>query len=445
MNQVNVDFCELVGSIKPLHGVCCAPYAKKNGRDQKVIRERFTEAKIPYCRLHDCGGDYGGGFFVDIPNIFRDFDADETDPASYDFYYTDEYIAAIQETGCETYYRLGITIEWGSRKYRTAPPKDFAKWARICEHIIAHYNEGWADGFHYDLKYWEIWNEPENHGDQHGQCMWGGTKEAFFKLYEISAKHLKARFPNIKVGGYGSCGFYAFTNPSRKPAYHMFLTYFADFLQMVRDTGAPLDFFSWHIYSGSLEDLLAHAKFCRDKLDAFGFAETEAHLNEWNVNAEGGGFPEKHTMVGGAFNGAVFCMLQQTRYVDKAMYYCFHNSNYNGLQDRITGAREPSWYPFVAFGHLYGLGGSVKTEVTGGIYAAAAKNDREGAVMLSNYHCDDEAVTLSVSGLDGKKTARVQMITMEKHLEEEFACTVCDEAVLTLKLPRDTVALVKFD
>ena len=37
----------------------------------------------------DVAGAYGGGVFVDIPNIFRDFDADENDPASYDFYYTD--------------------------------------------------------------------------------------------------------------------------------------------------------------------------------------------------------------------------------------------------------------------------------------------------------------------------------------------------------------------
>ena len=49
------------------------------------------------------------------------------------------------------------------------PPKDYAKWARICEHIITHYTEGWADGFNYKITYWEIWNEPEN------IQMWQGT------------------------------------------------------------------------------------------------------------------------------------------------------------------------------------------------------------------------------------------------------------------------------
>ena len=111
--------------------------------------------------MHDCCGSYGGSYFVDVSNIFRDFDADENDPASYDFHYSDEYIGAIIRSGANVVYRLGETIEWGSKKYRTYPPKDAHKWARICEHIIMHYNEGWCNGHHYGIEYFEIWNEPE--------------------------------------------------------------------------------------------------------------------------------------------------------------------------------------------------------------------------------------------------------------------------------------------
>lgn len=49
----------------------------------------LSEANIPYSRLHDVGGWFGKNMFVDIPNVFRDFDADENDPASYDFAFTD--------------------------------------------------------------------------------------------------------------------------------------------------------------------------------------------------------------------------------------------------------------------------------------------------------------------------------------------------------------------
>ena len=152
MNNIYVNFENVIGSIKPMHGVCCAPYTIGGQTEQSDVKKYFTQGNIPYCRLHDCMGGYGGTHFVDISNVFPNFDADENDPASYDFHQTDEYIAAIQNNGAEAYYRLGQTIEWGSKKYTATPPKDFKKWARICEHIIMHYNEGWANGFHMDTK-----------------------------------------------------------------------------------------------------------------------------------------------------------------------------------------------------------------------------------------------------------------------------------------------------
>ena len=74
--------------------------------------------------------------------------------------------------GTKVFFRLGQTIEHGPKKYGALPPKDFAKWARICEHVIRHYNEGWgvdkewttlnvAWSNQFNIVYWEIWNEPD--------------------------------------------------------------------------------------------------------------------------------------------------------------------------------------------------------------------------------------------------------------------------------------------
>ena len=52
----------------------------------------LCDAGITYSRLHDVGGALGGNRYVDVPNIFRDFDADENDSNSYDFVFTDELI-----------------------------------------------------------------------------------------------------------------------------------------------------------------------------------------------------------------------------------------------------------------------------------------------------------------------------------------------------------------
>ena len=445
MNKISIDFRKTTGKVKPVHSVCCAPYGINFGPDQQHIQKLFTEANIPYCRLHDCCFVYGGTYFVDIPNIFRDFDADENDPASYDFHYTDEYIGAVQAAGTEAYYRLGITIEWGSKKYTTAPPKDFAKWARICEHIIMHYNQGWADGFEYGIKYWEIWNEPENPGNRWGKSMWEGTKEEFFDLYKITSKHLKSKFPEIKVGGYGGCGFYAITRKDVPQSRHDFVTYFTDFLQMAKAENCPLDFYSWHIYTADESELLAHAKYVRETLDDFGFTDTESHLNEWNINAEGTGFAAKHTMEGGSFNGAVLCMLQNTRYVDMAHYYCFSiGSIYNGFMDNNTRAICPAWYPFVAFGNLYKLGNAA--EITcdcDRVYSSAAKSDGEYAVLVSNYMGEDDKVSVHIDGCENGKTVHALYITDDISLEEQFSFSSSASMDLSLKLPKHTVVLLE--
>lgn len=381
---------KMPGRVLPLHGVNCAPYQSMAGAQQPLIRQLFSQAKIPYCRLHDVMGAYGGCYFVDIPNIFPDFEKDETDPENYDFYYTDEYLAPIVASGTQIVYRLGITIEWGSKKYRANPPTDAAKWARICEHIIAHYNEGWKNGFHYDISYWEIWNEPEN------PPMWTGTKEQFFDLYRTASLHLKAVYPQLKIGGYGSCGFYAVTDPNADAFLKSFVPYFTDFLRFCRQENCPLDFFSWHIYTDSPDMLMQHAAYVRRTLDEYGFSTTESHLNEWNYGRESHGFSDKHTDVGASFLAACLMEMQHSGLVDKAMYYVFSAQGmYNGFMNQNDHSLDAPYWIFTAFGDLYQKGDLLKTECTSGIRALAAQNDTEGGLLLTNYTAQPVEVQLN--------------------------------------------------
>ena len=177
MANLKIDFNNIIGKIKPMHGVGQPPFL---GTSFGMFRY-LTDAGIPYSRLHDVGGVYGGGRFVDIPNLFRDFDADPTDPESYDFTFTDMLVAALVEQEIEPFFRLGVTIENNGeiKAYRIFPPKDNFKWAQICEGIIRHYTEGWANGYHYNIRYWEIWNEPDFHFIQVKNQMWRGTPEEY--------------------------------------------------------------------------------------------------------------------------------------------------------------------------------------------------------------------------------------------------------------------------
>jgi hypothetical protein len=218
---LTADFAVPAGSIRPLHGINKGPLAPGGLFD--VIKEQ-KELGVPFTRLHDCG--WPNPYVVDHHAVFPDPDADPALPGSYDFRLTDEYIAAVRRTGAEPIYRLGESIEHTSVKRFVHPPADPEKWAAICLGIIRHYNEGWADGFRYDIRYWEIWNEPENR-----PAMWSGSDDDYLRLYRVAATAIKKQFPALKVGGpaLGASG--RFVNGEFRPT-----EFAARFLAMCRRT-----------------------------------------------------------------------------------------------------------------------------------------------------------------------------------------------------------------
>ena len=390
---MNINFSTSVGKIKPMHAINNAPM-------HWTFCDTFhylTEAKIPYSRLHDTGGLMGGGIFVDIANIFPLFHADPEDPKNYDFGFTDHLLKELCAAGVKPFYRLGCTIEnyhpsIGPR--RSIHPTDPHKWAVICEHIIRHYNEGWADGYRMDIEYWEIWNEPDNEPVAAENPMWKGSMEEYFTLYEVTANHLKACFPHLKIGGYASCGFYEILNTSA--AAHSgvssrtgyFIEFFEKFLAHITTEGheAPLDFFSWHSYAGIRENI-AFAAYAREMLDKFGFTETESILNEWNP-----GIHRRGTLADAAYIGSMMVAMQNAS-VDLLMYYDGSmESSYGGMFNPLTRTPFKAYYAFYGFGQLFGLGwqypieGAEYGRVADTVYALAAGNAdaTERAVLLFN-------------------------------------------------------------
>ena len=410
MNKVrlSVDFSNTVGRIKRMHAVGQPPFTGGFCKLDFTPMQILKEANIPFSRLHDVGGAFGSNRYVDIPNIFRDFDADENNPESYDFAFTDELIKALIEYGVEPYFRLGVTIENQShiKAYHIHPPKDYNKWARICEHIIRHYNEGWANGFHFGIQYWEIWNEPENRDDPKQNQMWTGTAEQYYELYNVTAKHLKECFgDNIKVGGYGACGFYGiFASPkkyglsvekrseerynSSKEQYRV--NFFLGFLNYIKAHNAPIDFFSWHTY-GTVDIVTTESEFVRKTLKKFGYEHIETHLNEWNLSHD------RKKNIGTSYASAnVMAMMlaMQHEETDMLMYYDARYvsiSSYSGFYDLTTFKPSCVYYAFKAFGELYKLGNEVKCDCDqDGIYAVAAQNGADKAIVLSNIKEETE-------------------------------------------------------
>ncbi|MBQ8528514.1 MAG: hypothetical protein IJ459_02125 [Clostridia bacterium] len=394
MAKINVDFSKRQEKIKPVHGVGQPPFVGMKFDTFKYL----TDAHIPYSRLHDVQGFYGDFRFVDVPNIFRDFSADESDPASYDFAFTDPLITALIQAGVEPYFRLGVTIEpyQNIKAYRIYPPEDFEKWARICEHIIRHYTEGWADGFNYKITYWEIWNEPDN------IKMWLGTPEEFYEFYTVSAKHLKACFPHLKIGGYGSMGFRAgseywmnYEGGAYQQKYLGWYNFCEGFLTYVKEHSAPLDFLSWHMYEHDISEVEGRAHDARRILDKYGFYDTETSCNEWNLAVD-----KRGTFEHAALNTAALIVFQNSP-VDNAEFYDARLgiSKYGSFFNPMTAKPYPAYYGFTAFGRLYALGDRVEARSDdGGIYVLAAGSDSRGEVLIVNPTGESVPLELSANG-----------------------------------------------
>ena len=437
MANINVNFDNVTGKIKPMHATNNLVTLPRNGTSD--WDGKMKAAHIPYGRLHDTGGTFGGSRYVDIPNVFPDFDADENDPANYDFAFTDVLINRMVECGVMPYYRLGVTIEnyVDIKAYRIYPPKDFAKWARICEHIIMHYTEGWADGYNYSIEYWEIWNEPDNYPDIEENQLWRGTMEQYFDFYTVASKYLKTRFPHLKIGGYGSCGFYAMNNvdvsnlakSTSRTGY--FIEFFHKFLKHIKENNAPLDFFGWHTYAG-IKDNIMFANYPRKYLDEYGYKDCEIHCNEWNPGTQFRG------TLRDASNILANMIVLHSTPTDMMMYYDFRYwSSYCGPVNPLNFQPFKAYYAFYDFGQLYALGNAVECSVDGSdLYALAATDGEKKALVIVNNKNEEVTVNISTIGAENGATVTV---TDEEH---DFDKIEADISALTLGA--NALALIEF-
>ncbi|PWL82170.1 MAG: hypothetical protein DBY18_00980 [Clostridia bacterium] len=398
MAKITVDFSKQKGKIKPVNGVGQPPILY--GVDDEMFHY-LTEARIPFSRLHDTGGFLGGNRFVDVPNLFRDFDADPDDPAAYDFAFTDVLITSLIKHGVEPFFRLGVSIEndIAIRAYRIDPPKDFHKWAVICEHIIRHYTEGWADGFRYNIRYWEIWNEPDNWEEIELNQEWHATKEVFYEFYGVASIYLKEKFPHLMIGGYGSCGFCSLDGEGTKlanssPRYAYFVEFFDGFIDYIKAHNCPLDFFSWHSYT-TPSRTMGHARYARRRLDEAGYTHTESTCNEWNYRADLRG-----TIQHAAFTTGMLLGFQDVP-LDSAMFYDARCgvSTYSGLFNPLTLKPFPAYYGFIAFGELYTRGTQVESTCdTENVFAVAATGEAGSCLVIANITDKDTPLDLSLGG-----------------------------------------------
>ena len=438
-----VDCSRRTGEIRPLHGVNNGPI---DGGGLLDLSDWYRQLAIPLTRLHDVH--WPNPDVVDLHVVFPDPRADPTKPQSYDFALTDAYVKAVLATGSKIVFRLGESIEHTPVKRHVHPPADVARWAAVCEGIVRHYNEGWAGGFRHDIRFWEIWNEPDNR-----PAMWTGTDEDYFRLYAATARRLKMRWPDLKVGGpaVGNTGEFAAGVLTPAP-------FVAAFLERCRRERLPLDFFSWHCYTNDPRELAGRAKAVRDLLDASNFAAAESHLNEWNYLPDNDWAPmlpagqgvkrrQFYERVGGA-EGAAFAaaalVLLQDAPLDAANYYRADAGGFGLFTEH--GEPRKTFHALRAFRMLTETPARAAVRGEGGAVVAAAgfsANRDELRILICNTG-GPRPVDLAFEALPWPTPAVTTMtLDARRDLEPPGEPTSLDGLVARIDVPEYGVCLIQ--
>ena len=451
MDNISVNLNKTIGKIKPMHCVNNGPACMSISNISDTNFELYRDLGIPYARNHDASfyALYGLSHTVDVHSIFPDFDKDPTDPDNYDFTCTDDYIYMTEKAGTHQFYRLGSKIEHEVKKYGTIMPPDFKKWAVICEHIIRHYTEGWADGFYYDMEYWEIWNEPDlDADDADNKRCWSGTAKDFYELFNIALVHLKKCFPHLKIGG---------PAVAKGALDDSWIRGLFDTIGEVKP-----DFFSWHIYFDKIENMLDKAVKMRALLDQYGMEKCESILNEWNyVRGDCWSGPwlryaiEVRTGDGikcSSYTAAAMLAAQRSS-IDMLMLYDARPSSYCSLfKPYVNDQPLKTYYSLWMFNKLYRAGDEVECVVSGDdMYAVAATNGEESYIMLTNFNDGDDTgagenktVKLELSGTREGQCAEIYLIDESHSADSVKTVSLCDgTSDITLDLPLFNTYLIK--
>ena len=217
----------------------------------------------------------GHGLFCGDMSIYQPYkDAEGVEHEAYCFTYLDRVMDCYRAAGLRPFLELGFMpdqIASGEQtifywKGNVTPPNDEAKWVNLVTATLVHLKERYGEE---EVSAWpcEVWNEPNLPG------FWqNADKDAYLRLYEITAPAVKSVLPAMPVGGPAICGGEGSQGWIR------------DFLAFCEKKTLPVDFVSRHAYMGlspehrgrylyhgmrTVDDLLAEMKESRDIIDSF--------------------------------------------------------------------------------------------------------------------------------------------------------------------------------
>ncbi|MBN2222465.1 MAG: xylan 1,4-beta-xylosidase, partial [Vallitaleaceae bacterium] len=266
-----------------------ATYCIGTGRMGLALQKEYYEqlSKVQ----EEIGFSYirGHGLFCDDMAIYQSYEENGEIKVEYNFTYLDRVIDAYIGLGIKPFLELGFMpnqLASGEQtvfywKGNVTPPRDYEKWAALIQATLQHCIKRYGRE---EVLNWpvEVWNEPNLPG------FWkGADMEEYFRLYDASARAVKACDPKIRVGGPAICGVDD-------------IRWLTLFLEHCAKNDSPLDFVTRHAYATEMPTregrydyqklrspkvFLDELKESRRIIDSFPkYSGMEMHITEFNTS-----------------------------------------------------------------------------------------------------------------------------------------------------------------
>ena len=286
---IEADLVNVRGPTNRMYNFCVGAGRANEGLRadwQRQLRKARDECGFRYIRFH--------GLFCDDMGTYQE---DQHGRSVYNWQYVDELFDFLQSIGMKPFVEVGFmpgalasgpnTIFW--YRANVTPPKDYGKWEAFITAFARHVTERYGVN---EVRSWyfEVWNEPNLIGFWIGSS--GGKsydefeptlRKEYYKLYETTARAIKAVDPHYRVGGPATAG----------------SGWIDETLRYCAEKHLPLDFVSTHCYatrSGYLDEhgnagtvfspdrnaITAEVKGVRARIDKSAFANAELHYTEWS-------------------------------------------------------------------------------------------------------------------------------------------------------------------
>ena len=261
--------------------------------------------------------------------------------------------------------------------------------------------------------------------------MWTGDRHQFFDMFEITAKHLKKCFPNIKVGGP------AFAGGQRD--------WIEEFFRTMRDRDVEMDFISWHVYAYRIEDIMERTEYMHSVMEEYGYGDAESILDEWNYVKDWTTYFVDSVKTIISIKGAAFAMAtmiaSQYSSIDMLMYYDASPIEFNGLFDFYSMKPLKSYYPFLWYSYFYKMENVIESKHSMNDIYALSGVDKNGKTLTAiSYYTDENNMPNKGFEVDYGKQGNYEIYLLDDKHNGEF---ISKTNVVRLEMEPNTCVLIK--